>query len=425
MFLRGIRVRVCLKQLLTMLFFDAHLDLAMNALEWNRDLTQPIDVLRAREAGKTDKPDRGRGTVCLPEMRRGGIGLCVATQIARVEHNAYSPVFGWASPAQAWAQTQGQLAWYRAMEEAGEMVQIKDAVGLERHLAMWESAADQQNLAGLLSRPAGTLSSIPNGGAGRGEAVPPFSDSAPQDSPASSASGKNSPEPLPIGYILSLEGADSVLSMKHLEQAWEQGLRAVGPAHYGPGVYAMGTDATGGFNAQGRELLRMMDRLGLILDASHLSDACLLEALDLYHGPIWASHSNCRALVPHQRQFSDEQLKLLLERGAVIGAALDAWMIIPDWVRRQTTPEATGLKLERLCEHIDHVCQLAGNAQHSGIGTDLDGAFGREQCPLDVDTIADVNKLPALLAARGYAAGDIAGIASGNFLRFLRDAWKG
>ncbi len=406
-----------------MIFFDAHLDLAMNALEWNRDLTQPIDVLRAREAGKTDKPDRGRGTVCLPEMRRGGIGVCVATQIARVEHNAYSPVFGWASPAQAWAQTQGQLAWYRAMEEAGEMVQIKDAVGLERHLAMWESAADQQNLAGLLSRPAGTLSSIPNGGAGRGEAVPPFSDSAPQDSPASSASGKNSPEPLPIGYILSLEGADSVLSMKHLEQAWEQGLRAVGPAHYGPGVYAMGTDATGGFGAKGRELLRMMDRLGLILDASHLSDACLLEALDLCHGPIWASHSNCRALVPHQRQFSDEQLKLLLERGAVIGAALDAWMIIPDWVRRQTTPEATGLKLERLCEHIDHVCQLAGNAKHSGIGTDLDGAFGREQCPLDVETIADVNKLPALLAARGYSAGDIEGIAFGNFLRFLRDAW--
>ena len=433
MFLRGIRVRVCLKQLLTMLFFDAHLDLAMNALEWNRDLTQPIDVLRAREAGKTDKPDRGRGTVCLPEMRRGGIGLCVATQIARVEHNAYSPVFGWASPAQAWAQTQGLLAWYRAMEEAGEMVQIKDAVGLERHLAMWESAADQQNLAGLLSRPAGTLSSIPNGGEGRGEEavrsleMVQIKDAAGLERHlqvwSDNAKANSANTQLPIGYILSLEGADSVLSMKHLEQAWEQGLRAVGPAHYGPGVYAMGTDATGGFGAPGRELLRMMDRLGLILDASHLSDACLLEALDLYHGPIWASHSNCRALVPHQRQFSDEQLELLLERGAVIGAALDAWMIIPDWVRRQTTPEATGLKLERLCEHIDHVCQLAGNAHHSGIGTDLDGAFGREQCPLDVDTIADLNKLPALLAARGYSAGDIEGIASGNFLRFLREAW--
>ena len=101
-----------------MLFFDAHLDLAMNALEWNRDLRRPIDEIRQRENGMTDKPDRGRGTVCLPAMRRGGVGVCVATQIARIEHNAYSPVFGWRSQTQAWAQTRGQLAWYREMEEA-------------------------------------------------------------------------------------------------------------------------------------------------------------------------------------------------------------------------------------------------------------------------------------------------------------------
>ena len=106
------------------LIFDAHLDLAMNAIEWNRDLTQSLSELRRREAGKTDKPDRGHGTVSLPEMRRAGIGLCVATQLARVEHDAWSPVFGWHSQAQAYAMTQGQLAWYRAMEEAGEMVMI-------------------------------------------------------------------------------------------------------------------------------------------------------------------------------------------------------------------------------------------------------------------------------------------------------------
>src|SRR2546428_378088 len=98
-----------------MLIFDAHLDLAMNALEWNRDLKRPTEEIRQRERGMTDKPDRGKGTVSLPEMRRGGIGFCVATLIARVEHNAYSPVLGWRSPEQAWAQTQGQRAWYRAM----------------------------------------------------------------------------------------------------------------------------------------------------------------------------------------------------------------------------------------------------------------------------------------------------------------------
>src|SRR5712671_2346129 len=120
-----------------MLLFDAHLDLAMNALEWNRDLTRPIDEIRQGENGMTDKPDRGRGTVCLSEMRRGGIGLCVATQIARIQHNAYSPVFGWRSQEQAWAQTQGQLAWYRAMEGLGQMVQIRDAEALEKHFGLW------------------------------------------------------------------------------------------------------------------------------------------------------------------------------------------------------------------------------------------------------------------------------------------------
>jgi len=361
-----------------MLIFDAHLDLAMNALEWNRDLTWPGDEIREREAKLTDKPGRGRGTVCLPEMRRGSVGLCVATQIARIEHNAYSPVFGWRSQGQAWAQTQGQLAWYRAMEEAGEMAQIKDAEGLEKHLKLWERRDE-------IPGPAGKL---------------------------------------PIGYVLSLEGADSIITLKHLERAWEQGLRAIGPAHYGPGVYANGTDASGGFNVRGRELLKEMGRLGMILDATHLCDDCFWEALDLFHGPIWASHNNCRILVPHNRQFSDEQIKALVQRGAVIGAALDAWMMVPGWVRGKTTPESAGLKLGKLVEHIDHVCQLAGNARHSGIGSDLDGAFGREQTPLDLDTIADLARIPELLAHRGYSEEDVAQIAHGNFIRFLKGAWK-
>src|SRR5262245_45634777 len=104
------------------LIFDAHLDLAMNAVEWNRDLTRPIAESRQREQKLTDKPDRGRGTVCLPELRRGRIGLVVATQIARYSKPTH-PMPGWHSPAQAWAMTQGQLAWYRAMEDVGEMIQ--------------------------------------------------------------------------------------------------------------------------------------------------------------------------------------------------------------------------------------------------------------------------------------------------------------
>jgi len=358
------------------LVFDAHLDLAMNALEWNRDLRWTVSEIRDSERGMTDRPDRGNGTVSFEAMRRGRVGLCVATQIARfVKRDSAIP--GWHSQEQAWAQTQGQLAWYHSMEEAGEMVQIADAAALEHHLGHWRAA-----------------------GPAREEAH------------------------APIGYVLSLEGADSIVTLHHLERAYAHGLRAVGPAHYGPGVYAQGTNATGGIGEKGRALLREMERLNIILDATHLCDESFWESLEKFRGAVWASHNNCRALVAHERQFSDGQLKALIDRGAVIGVAFDAWMLVPDWVRGSSTPQNRGVTLAQVADNIDHICQVAGNARHAGIGSDLDGAFGIEQGPADVDTIADLQKLPALLAARGYSAQDIENVCSGNLLRFLRQAWS-
>ena len=354
-----------------MLIFDAHLDLSMNALEWNRDITQPVSEIRRRETGRTDKVDRAKGTVALPDMRRGQVGLCVATQIGRYVKTS-NPLPGWQSPEIAWAQTQGQLAWYRAMEEAGQMVQIVDAAGLDKHVALWKN---------------------------------------------------NPPADAPIGYILSLEGADSIRTPKHLERAYEQGLRAVGPAHYGPGTYAFGTHSSGGLGVKGRELLKEMEQLGIILDATHLCDVSFWEAMDSFHGRVWASHSNCRTLVPEERQFSNEQLKALIERGAVIGAALDAWMMVPGWIRGKTTPQEAGVKLSHMLDHMDHVCQLAGNARHSAIGTDLDGGFGLEQSPGDLDTIADLQRLPDMLRNRGYKEADVEQVAHGNWIRFLKEAW--
>ena len=356
-----------------MLLFDCHLDLSMNALEWNRDLTKTVHEIRKREEGKKDKVDRARGTVALPDMRRGKIGLCVATQIARYV-GAGNPLPGWHSPEIAWAMTQGQLAWYRAMEETGEMLQICDATALNKHVALW----------------------------------------------------KNNPPPnTPIGYILSLEGADSILTPKHLEKSYAQGLRALGPAHYGAGRYSPGTHLPGNLTSIGRELVQEMDRLGMILDATHLSDEAFWEALDLFKGPVWASHSNCRKLVPDQRQFADDQIKALIDRGAVIGGALDAWMMVPGWIRGKTTPQSSGVKLAHLLDHWDHIRELAGGkTTNIGIGTDLDGGYGLDQSPGDIDTIADLQRLPDMLKERGYSAADIEGIAHGNWIRFLNDAWK-
>src|SRR5208282_1007030 len=117
---------------------------------------------------------------------------------------------------------------------------------------------------------------------------------------------------------------------------------------------------------------------------------------------ILASHHNCRALVPNQRQLTDEQIKRLVSRGAVIGGALDTWMLYPTWIRGKTRAEDVQVKLAAIVDHMDRVCQIAGNALHAGIGTDLDGGFGREQSPIDLDTIADLQRLPELLSARGF-----------------------
>ena len=214
-----------------MFTIDAHLDLSMNAMEWNRDLRLPVAQINAREkaSGLKDKPDRGNATVSLPELRTSGIGLVVATQIARYVASD-NPLPGWHSPEQAWAQTQAQFQWYAAMEEAGEMVQITNLPSLESHSALWTQATEQHT---DLSR-------------------------------------------LPVGFILSLEGGDSLVTLHHLERAYGYGLRAVGPAHYGPGRYAYGTDATAPLGQAGRELLVEMDRLGMILDATHLCDECLV-----------------------------------------------------------------------------------------------------------------------------------------------------
>jgi membrane dipeptidase len=394
-----------------MFIIDAHLDLSMNAMEWNRDLRLSIDEIRNRERGMTDKPDRGKGTVSLPALRQGGIGLVVATQIARYV-GSDNPLPGWHSPWQAWAQTQGQLAWYKAMEEAGEMVMIRDLAELEAHVGLWMREGGGDGVGGEVmgdraAAEAGrgvTENERTMGGAGVGAV----------------AGGQGL---LPVGYILSLEGADSIVMPDYLQRAFEYGLRAVGPAHYGPGRYANGTDSSGRLSREGKELLREMRRLGIILDATHLCDDAFWDAMEVFDGPVWASHNNCRALVDHNRQFSDDMIKALIEKGAVIGGALDAWMMVPGWVRGRSDPRAMGCNLEKVIDHLDHICQIAGNALHVGIGTDLDGAFGKEQCPSDLETIADLQRMKGLLAGRGYSATDVENVLHGNWLRFLRRAW--
>jgi membrane dipeptidase len=354
-----------------MIIFDAHLDLAWNAIDWNRDLRLPVEQIRRAEQGMQGK-GRGCNTVSFPELRRGKVAVFIATLLPRLlRPNLMPAIQRYSSMPAAYAAAYGQLAYYRALEQEGLLRWIKDAATLDAHVKAWQ-----------------------------------------RDEHSTTE---------PLGFILSMEGADSVLAPDQVEEWWNAGLRAIGPAHYGVSPYAHGTGTEGGLFPPGPALLKEMERVGMILDVTHLSDQCFDEALDIYGGPVLASHHNCRALVPDQRQLTDAQIKRLVGRGAVIGTALDDWMLYPGWVRGESNPEL--VKLEAMVDHIDHVCQLAGNARHAAVGTDLDGGFGREQSPCDLDTIADLQRVPEMLRRRGYKDGAVEGVMHGNWLRFFREAW--
>ena len=357
-----------------MLIIDAHLDLSMNALQWNRNLLESAYTIRATEVTMPGK-GRAQGTVALPEMREGRVAVSFATLLARstghkVEHLDYG------SQVQSYGMANGQLAYYRGLEMDGHVRLLEDGPSLRRHIDEWEHWE---------------------------------------------ANGAEPLETPPLAFVISMEGADPIRNPAQLEAWWEAGLRLLGPTHYGPGRYAGGTGAELGLTELGKPLLQEMMRLGMLLDLTHFSDEAFWEAVAIYDGLVLASHNNCRALVPHQRQFSDEQLRLIFERDGVIGAAFDIWMLQPGFLRGGSNK---AVFIDTVVDHIDHICQLAGNSRHAAIGTDLDGGFGREQSPCDLDTIVDLQQLPAKLSARGYTEQDISNIMHGNWLRLLYAAWE-
>ncbi|MBM1105049.1 membrane dipeptidase [Aurantibacter crassamenti] len=356
---------------------DAHLDLATNAMTMNRDLTKTVQEIRDKESelGWKDYQDRGNGTVAFPELRNGNVGLVLATMISRYSENG-SPLHtmalpGWHSPQQAYAHAQCQLAWYREMEVSGEMVQITTKDGLESHFNMWTENTD-------------------------------------------------SLQKKPVGYILALEGADSIVNLDYLHTFHEQGLRSIGISHFGPGRYAAGTHSDGsGLTVIGKELLKEMNQLPMQLDLTHLTDKGFYEALDIFQGTVIASHQNCRSIVPGERQFSDDQIKCIIERDGMLGGALDTWMMYPDFQLGKDDPKKLKIGMELLVDHFDHICQMAGNSKHIGFGSDLDGLFGLEQTPYDIDNISDLQKFSGILRKRGYTSTDIENIFYKNWTRTL------
>ncbi len=348
-----------------MLIVDAHEDIASNALHKGRDIRRPVDYIRRREdeiaaargCSLIDCPDLAM--VALPELRSGGVGLVFATIFALPR--AYETMAD---------DGREQMGYYSLL--AGENSGVRLVCSRSQLAALQE---DWQR------------------------ATPP--------------------DERPVGMVLLMEGADTLRDPAELEEWYRQGLRIIGPGWRGT-RYAGGTGAPGPLTDLGRELLKEMERLGLVLDVSHLSDESFWEAMERFQGTVIASHSNCRSLVPGDRHLTDEMILAIAGRGGVIGTVMANPFLVADWGAKDGT--ALPVTLSDVVRHIDHVCQLTGSAMNAGIGSDFDGGFGVESTPEEFDSVADLGRLVPALARAGYGEADVAGIMGGNWLHLLERA---
>jgi membrane dipeptidase len=358
-----------------MLIVDAHLDLGTLAVFWDRDITRSAGDIRQMEAGRDDKKWRGDGTVGLPDMRKGRVAVSVASIWTRMA----APPRGYCSREIAYAIARAQLEYYRLLEAQGQCRLILTRKHLEDHMRewrYWEKLNDK-------------------------------------------ASGRVDVDSPKLGFILSIECADPILNPEDVAQWWKDGVRLIGPAHADETFYVYGNRGAGGLKPGAASLLSHMRNCGMVLDTTHMSDQTFRESLDLWDGPVVSSHANCRAIVPGELQHNDWQIRTIMERGGVMGIAMASYMLSIDWEPGRSPRNDMNLGI--MVDHIDHICQIAGNARQVGIGSDLDGAFGRTNTPYEIDTIADLQKLSEALKGRGYKSEDIENIMHGNWLRYFTE----
>ena len=352
-----------------MFYVDAHLDLAFIALNHKRDLRLPVSDIRLRDG---QKPKAGIATVSIPDLKAAGVGLVFATLFVEPAASpvANDGVYLYHNADEAHQQAMAQFDYYhRLVDEDPSIRLIGDAIGLNELLTSWQGTDDRL-----------------------------------------------------LGIVPLMEGADPVREPEELEMWYERGLRIIGPAwddtQYAAGAWRNGRS---GFTKNGYHLMEVMAELGFILDISHLSEKASFEALERYEGPIIATHSNVRALVPGQRHLSDTQIRTLAERGGMMGIVLYNRFLEAGYLKGDPKDRVT---LAHVVAHIDHICQLLGTADYVGIGSDFDGGFGAADIPLEMDTVSDLVKIADALRMRGYIETDITQIMGKNWFDILQRSFS-
>ena len=378
---------------------DGHQDIAYNALTFGRDYLRPAAETRRLEMG-TPTPDRtGHTLLGWPDYQRGQVAAIFSTlflsprrfQAAEWETQAF------ADTAQARRLMENQIDYYHRLcgDNPEQFRLITNQKDLREVLEPWEKTPAYL--------PTREEQQFPEGGQ-NGE---PQSDTEPKESVTH-----------PVGLVLLMEGAEGIRGVEEMEEWWDMGVRMVGPVWAGT-RFCGGSYQPGGFTREGYALMEVMGSLGMALDISHMTEASALEALDRYPGPVMASHANARALIrgaENERHLTDRTMRRLFERGGVMGVVPFNRFLRAGW---SNSDDREMVKLNMVAAQIDYICQMAGSAKHAALGTDFDGGFGWPAVPLEIDTIADLQKLEPILAEYGYDPESIGDIMGLNWRRHL------
>ncbi len=357
------------------LLIDAHEDLANNILGMKRNYLIAAHEGRKLEEGSREVEAFGERLLGWPDYQRGRVALVFGTLFATPKE---------------WQKYEWDTQTFESADKAYQLAD--DQLKIYHHLAnenptRFQLVASQVDLEGLMNGWMNGCAQYPD-------------------------------TTHPVGIVPLMEGADGIRTETDLEHFRQQGLHFIGPVWAG-NRFCGGSRETGPLTAEGRQLLKNMAALDYCLDVSHMSNQSFLQSVDYYPGAIIASHANCRALLTgtkSERNLTDEAIRRLVERGAVIGVVPFNVFLDSTWVKNGPRRQ---VGLTRLVEHIDHICQIAGNASHIGIGSDFDGGFGRQDVPWEVESIADLQRLEKLLEEKEYNDSDIAAIFHGNWLRIL------
>ena len=223
-----------------------------------------------------------------------------------------------------------------------------------------------------------------------------------------------------VSAVLSVEGAYSLEKnngIRLLRQYHDLGVRMMGLVwnhsnQLGEGVngaYMDGTPSRGGLTDFGREVVAEMNRLGIIIDVSHMNEATFWDVMEISRAPVVASHSGAFGLRDHPRNLKDDQIRVIAEGGGVVQVVFYPKYLAED--------EDT-VSIETVVNHIEYITDLVG-VEHVGIGSDFDGAA----MPKDLKDASMIPRLQEALKRRGYSEGDIEKIMGKNTLRVMRKVW--